>query len=1575
MFGKPNNKGVGGDKLVIGTNVKNNKDLDIPVSFGRSSKDYIISKKKEKEKRIHERIKSNKIKVIAYYAAQYNYYKLKRRGFCDDLDDLISQRLTCLSLYNLNKLIRLFRFTLGVNSGGFVKDIERFNIMTEKVDRHFGKVSMEISISNLLFLFRNCLILIFLEDKNQVLKINRTLLKDLADQILYLFFSRSTIGDQKVPNKQIIKKDLINMIFDFSMIDLFFIRYFELRILNRELETEMIVEILNEVFQICISKLSRKHKNFYYMGKDLVNFPKNDSFLLERSKKLSKYNHSQMEIFFKNRYFWIISCLFSLLFKIKNIIAEPQIQALFETYLNLLDFDSFQNWIMDQNQDSIRVIKSPFQQILPNSPFSLLLLNYTFLYHSELNKNYCELSKLIKLREFKSKSDSGQRELVNKIENNLLSILYIINSWNFSPDTLIGIDETLYNKSYTSKEEIIQIVSFLSEVIIHNNNNNNINTQANGHQLKLIKEKLKIMYLIRLYILFLDLQGKFLLIGTYIKNIDIYKDKKILFGYNNQLNENHQLFSKNTINQVIQPILNLALDFACRDETSLKHAIHIINLINDIYFPLNQIPNIIFENIYFYNNIFTKNKVTYLHNALDLCSDRSRNIDDHNHNHDHKNNDFVILKESTDSYHNFLINRRNYLNKKSGLKIFHDENISILKKMRFFFLIGDITNNTNINSIITTNYEDRLNIGLQVFHKSQDHEFLEKIYHELYSNDYHNFQSFCDVISKSKLKIFHELQTLVLNHLSFDTCWVLVLFLSIHNTIIFNYNGNLNSFLLGIIERKVNNNIHHHHDCYYYYHIKRLLSLFGISLNHQLLFLDDYEIKKSLEIILLRNSSSNSNFNIDNDNSLSGLDDQNKTSKLIPFFNSNEIMIIDNKITTGMNGSEILNKILENLSKHKSLSMLITYENIQNINKSQKNLLLNPILLINNKNQLNYISLFINNLTFLILKMIMFERRDKNTGNDINLEYRNNHPENLNNISIFGELTRRLYQNYLKLNHFQMKLDDPIIKIPWTISEASNLLKPRDVLIKQALYIESLGSFPTNNVGEYGFRLNEEESNLNNYQEDDYYEYNNNSNNNNNNDICVDNDTDNDSNINNNSSFSIDNGKGLARLNLLKVFDSTLKYVSNKSKFELLRQILREMPHLIGFEDRLHFYYHYIAELRFNHYQTELFHEIPNFEIRRTHIIEDGLNNIGSLDPNRLRVAFRIIFLDEQGNIEPGIDGGGLLKDFITCISKELCSESFGLFKSCKDNTIIPREYDSLMEISNKFKDLLIDEPLSLKKSNIVLYLFEFLGKIVGKAIYEKILLEIEFNPVFLNSVFEQNNDFADLLNLDEELYKSLNYIKNLENYQEIKNLCLTFSLTLDLESLTDNNKHLEIDLIPNGRNIPVNSENKIVYIKLLTHYKLIKSIKLQAEAFLRGLSTVIPNESLRLFSPYELQSLISGVYQKLDVNNLKLNTCYTGYLETSQQIIWLWDILENEFSTEEQAEFLLFVTSSRKAPLLGFQHLNPKFGIQIVPDNTRLPSASTCFNLLKLPSYNSKEILKLKLRQAIFNSKGFDLS
>ena len=57
-------------------------------------------------------------------------------------------------------------------------------------------------------------------------------------------------------------------------------------------------------------------------------------------------------------------------------------------------------------------------------------------------------------------------------------------------------------------------------------------------------------------------------------------------------------------------------------------------------------------------------------------------------------------------------------------------------------------------------------------------------------------------------------------------------------------------------------------------------------------------------------------------------------------------------------------------------------------------------------------------------------------------------------------------------------------------------------------------------------------------------------------------------------------------------------------------------------------------------------------------------------------------------------------------------------------------------------------------------------------------------------------------------------------------------------------------------------------------------------------------------------------------------------------------------------------------------QELDPPFCIQNVgAELERLPTASTCMNLLKLPDFKDSVVLKSKLLYAIESEAGFELS
>ena len=149
----------------------------------------------------------------------------------------------------------------------------------------------------------------------------------------------------------------------------------------------------------------------------------------------------------------------------------------------------------------------------------------------------------------------------------------------------------------------------------------------------------------------------------------------------------------------------------------------------------------------------------------------------------------------------------------------------------------------------------------------------------------------------------------------------------------------------------------------------------------------------------------------------------------------------------------------------------------------------------------------------------------------------------------------------------------------------------------------------------------------------------------------------------------------------------------------------------------------------------------------------------------------------------------------------------------------------------------------------------------------------------------------------------------------------------------------------------------------------------MQAGAFFHGLYQALDRDLLGIFAPPELQVLISGASTGINLNDLRSNCRYNGYTGLDRTILNFWAVLE-AMSERDRALLVKFVTSCERPPSLGFSSLDPPFSIQRGPnDDTRLPTASTCFNVLKLPAYSSKAKLEEKLLAAIRSGAGFELS
>ena len=233
-----------------------------------------------------------------------------------------------------------------------------------------------------------------------------------------------------------------------------------------------------------------------------------------------------------------------------------------------------------------------------------------------------------------------------------------------------------------------------------------------------------------------------------------------------------------------------------------------------------------------------------------------------------------------------------------------------------------------------------------------------------------------------------------------------------------------------------------------------------------------------------------------------------------------------------------------------------------------------------------------------------------------------------------------------------------------------------------------------------------------------------------------------------------------------------------------------------------------------------------------------------------------------------------------------------------------------------------------------------------------------------------------------------------LKNYPgDVSDFGLTFTVTDTISLPHANSSHsnthssprtktVDRDLQHNGSNIPVTNANRLVYISYMARHRLTSQPYAQTTAFLRGLSAIISPTWLRMFNQLELQTLVGGtIASGINIPDLRANTIYGGvYVIGDDQrehpsVQLFWDVM-TELGQEDRGKVLKFVTSTPRAPLLGFGSLSPRFSIRDAGnDESRLPSTSTCVNLLKLPRYTKKGKLREKLLVAVNSGAGFDLS
>ncbi|RKF57434.1 putative e3 ubiquitin-protein ligase [Golovinomyces cichoracearum] len=275
---------------------------------------------------------------------------------------------------------------------------------------------------------------------------------------------------------------------------------------------------------------------------------------------------------------------------------------------------------------------------------------------------------------------------------------------------------------------------------------------------------------------------------------------------------------------------------------------------------------------------------------------------------------------------------------------------------------------------------------------------------------------------------------------------------------------------------------------------------------------------------------------------------------------------------------------------------------------------------------------------------------------------------------------------------------------------------------------------------------------------------------------------------------------------------------------------------------------------------------------------------------------------------EEGIDAGGVTREWFQVLSRQMFDPGYALFipVSSDRTTFHPNQLSSVNEEHLMF--------------------FKFIGRIIGKALYEGRVLDCHFSRAVYKRILRKSVSVKDMESLDPDYYKSLIWM--LEN--DITDIITeTFSVDSDKFGVNET-----IDFIPNG------------------------------------FHDIVPPDLISIFNEQELELLISGL-PEINVDDWKGNTEYHNYTTSSPQVQWFWRAVRS-FDKEEKAKLLQFVTGTSKVPLNGFKELEgmngfSRFNIHRDYGNkNRLPSSHTCFNQLDLPEYDSYEILRQQLLTAI---------
>ena len=391
-----------------------------------------------------------------------------------------------------------------------------------------------------------------------------------------------------------------------------------------------------------------------------------------------------------------------------------------------------------------------------------------------------------------------------------------------------------------------------------------------------------------------------------------------------------------------------------------------------------------------------------------------------------------------------------------------------------------------------------------------------------------------------------------------------------------------------------------------------------------------------------------------------------------------------------------------------------------------------------------------------------------------------------------------------------------------------------------------------------------------------------------------------------------------------------------------------------------------------------------HLRVRRECMVDDSLRQISEAvgaGQEDLKKGLRVHFTGEEG-----VDAGGPRKEWFLMLVRDIFDPNHGLFVYDEDSQACYFNPNSF-ETSDQYF---------------------LVGALLGLAIYNSTILDVALPSFAFRKLLaaapapaagsanvssltgtkgQMTYTLSDLAEFRPSLAAGLQKLLDFDGDVR-ETYCWNFVAPVERYGV-----HTDVPLISNGENTPVTNENRHEFVEAYVRYFLDAAVVRQFEPFKRGFFQVCAGNALSLFRAEEIELLVRGSDEALDVDSLRAVAVYENWrhFQPPHQVVpnpadsipviqWFWELFK-EAAPERQRKLLTFITGTDRIPAVGATSLilrivagGDGWGGGGDEERARFPIARTCFNMLVLWRYDYREALEEKLWRAVEESEGFGL-